>query len=140
MKAVTLTGALCRIYINGKVYKEAQSVSYSIDHGITEIFGIDSPFPQELADGRKTVSGTINGIKIRYSGDLQAYNAVSLTQDVLKTPYISIRIEDRSTSETLLFIPNARIVSEQMGIATKRTVTYSFGFKGLVGYRPLDMA
>lgn len=140
MRAVTLTGALCKVYINGKIYKEAQSVNYSIDHGITEIFGIDSPFPQELADGRKTVSGSINGIKIRYSGDLQSYNAVSLTQDVLKTPYISIKIEDKSTGEVLLFIPNARIVSEQMGIATKRTVTYSFSFKGLIGYRPLDMA
>jgi hypothetical protein len=140
MKALTLSGALCRIYINGKVYKEAQSVSYSFDHGITEIFGIDSSFPQELADGRKTVSGTVNGIKIRYSGDLQAYNAISLTKDVLKNPYISIRIEDRSTGETLLFVPNARIVSEQMGVATRRTVTYSFSFKGLVGFKPLDMA
>lgn len=139
-KAVTLSGALCRIYINGKIYKEAQSVSYGIDHGISEIFGIDSSFPQELSDGRKTVSGTVNGIKIRYSGDLQAYNAVSLTKDILGNPYISIRIEDRSTGETLLFVPNARIVSEQMGIATRRTVTYSFNFKGLVGFRPLDLA
>jgi hypothetical protein len=140
MKAVTLTGALCRIYINGKIYKEAQSVSYSVDHGVTEIFGIDSSFPQELVDGRKTVSGNISGIKMRYSGDLQAYNAISLTKDILKTPYISIKIEDRSTGEVLLFVPNARIVTEQMNIATKRTVSYSFTFKGLVGYRPLDLA
>jgi hypothetical protein len=139
-RAVTLTGAACRVYINGRVYKEAQSISYSFDHGVTEIFGIDSSFPQELADGRKTVSGTINGIKIRYSGDLQGYNAISLTKDILGNPYISIMIQDKANGETLLFVPNARIVSEQIGIATKRTVTYSFSFKGLIGLRPLDLA
>jgi hypothetical protein len=137
---VTLTSSHVRIYINGKIYKEAQSVSYSIDHGVSEIFGIDSPHPQELADGRKSVSGNISAIKIKYSGDLQAYNAVTLTQDVLQNPYISIKIEDRSTGEVLLYIPNARVTNEQMGIATKRSVSYSFGFKGLVGYRPLDLA
>lgn len=139
-KAVVLTGALVKIYINGKVYKEAQSVTYSIDAGISEIFGIDSSFPQELSDGRKSVSGSIQGLKVRYSGDLQAYSAISLTQDILKNPYFSLRIEDRSTGETLLFIPNARIASEQMAIAARRSVTYSFNFKGLVGYRPLDLA
>lgn len=137
---VTLVSASVRIYINGKIYKEAQSVTYSLDHGISELFGIDSPHPQELVDGRKSVSGTINAIKIKYSGDLQSYNAITLTQDVLQNPYISIKIEDKSTGEVLLYIPNARVTNEQMGAATKRTVSYSFGFKGLVGYRPLDLA
>lgn len=136
--SISLSGALVKIYINSKVYNEAQSVEYSIDYGETEIYGVDSPFPQEIAPTRTMVSGSIRGIRIRNSGGLQSYNARSSINDILRSQYISIRIQDRSSGEDILFIPNAKIVRQSLQTNIKSVSVLSFQFKGLVPFESLD--
>lgn len=136
--SIVLTGALIKLYINNKLYKEAQSVAYVIDAGEQEIYGIDSPFPQEIASTRATVSGSVTGVRIRASNGLQAYNARPLVKDLMKAEYISIRIQDRSSGEDILFIPNAKITQQTFQSAAKGVVRLSFNFKGLVGFEALD--
>jgi hypothetical protein len=131
---------MVQVFINNKLYKEAQTVSYSLDAGETEIFGIDSPYPQEIHSTRATVTGSISGIRIRLSGGLQAYNARPLITDLVKAEYISIRIVDRVTKEDILFIPNAKISRQNFQAQAKGLVRMSFDFKGLVGFEPLDRA
>lgn len=138
MKHVVLQGAAVKIYINNKLYKEADQVSYNIDYGAGEIYGIDSPFPQEIAPGRVSVQGAINGIKIKYSGGLQAYEALPPIADILSSPYISIRIQDRASTEDLLFIPSAMITAQSVQIPARGIYRLSFNFKGLVPFEPLD--
>jgi len=138
--SVVLPGALIRIYINNKIYKEAQQVQYVLDAGENEIYGIDSPFPQEISSTRSMVSGSITGVRVRSSGGLQAYNARPLTIDLMKAEYISIRIQDRASGEDILFIPNAKISQQTFQAATKGLVRLSFNFKGLVAFESLDRA
>lgn len=138
--SVVLTGALIKFYLNGKLYKEIQSVGYSIEYGETEIYGIDSPFPQEIATTRVSVSGQVSGLRIKLSGGIMAYNGRTLIKDIVSSPYVSIRIQDRQTAEDLLFIPNAKIVNQRYEAAAKGTVKMSFSFKGLVPLEPLDRA
>lgn len=139
-RSILLTGAHLKVFLNNKLYKEVQSISYSLDYGINEIFGIDSPYPQELAPGRTTVSGTIQGIRIRYSGGIQGYDARPGILDALAAPYISVRIQDRTTGEDILFVPNAMIVNQSAQAGAKSTYKISFSFKGLIGFEPLDRA
>lgn len=136
--SVVLTGALVRIYINNTLYREAQSVSYTLDSGESEIYGIDSAFPQEITSTRSSVSGSINGLKVKLSGGLQAYGARPLIFDLVKSEYISIRIQDRSTGEDILFIPNAKITQQNFQANIKSSVRVSFSFKGIIAYEPLD--
>jgi hypothetical protein len=136
--SIVLSGALVRIYINNKLYREAQQVQYVLDSGETEIYGIDSPFPQEIASTRTMVSGSISGIRIRNSGGLQSYNAKPLITDIIKSLYVSIRIQDRSSGEDLLFIPNAKITQQSVQASVKGIVRLNFNFKGLVGFESLD--
>ena len=138
--AITLTGACVRLYINGKPYKEVQNIAYTLDYGEYAIYGIDSPYPQEIATGRASCAGSISGIRVRYSGGIQASNARPAFVDILSSPYISIRIMDRSTGEDLLFIPNAKIGKQSYSIPAKGTVKLSFDFQGLIGMEPLDRA
>lgn len=138
--SVVLTGALVRVYINNRLYKEAQSVQYTLDSGEHEIYGIDSPFPQEIASTRSTVTGSISGLRVRFSGGLQSYNAKPLITDLVKAEYISIRIQDRVSGEDILFVPNAKISQQTFQAAAKGTVKLNFNFKGLVGLEPLDRA
>lgn len=133
-----LTGAHIKLYINNKVYKEVQSISLNVDYGETEIYGIDAPYAQEIASTKITVRGNVSGLRVKYSGGLQAFNLRSLFTDSAANPYVSIRIQDRSTSEDIVFIPRAKVSKESHTIATKQTYKLSFEFVGQIPLFALD--
>lgn len=137
---VTLTGAMIIVHINNKRYKVAQSVQFTVDYGSQEIYGIDSHFAQEIATTRVSVRGSIQGLRLKYSGGLQAGNLRPLWNDIAASPYISIRIQDRSTGEDILFVPQATVIRESHAAATKTTYKMNFEFAGIVPYFALDRA
>jgi hypothetical protein len=133
-----LTGASIKLYINNKVYKEVQSISFSVDYGETEIYGIDSEYPQEIAPSKISVKGSVQGLRVKMSGGLQGSNMRPLFTDIAASPYISIRIQDRQTGEDILFIPNAKITRESHSIAVKSTYKLNFDFVGMIPQFALD--
>lgn len=135
---ITLTGAHIKLYINNQVYKVVQSITLTIDYGEQEIYGIDAAHAQEIAPTRLSVRGSVQGLRVKYSGGLQAQNMRPLFVDLLASPYISIRIQDRSTSEDILFIPQAKVSSESHSAATKSTYKMNFNFVGQVPLMALD--
>lgn len=139
-QSLVLTGAQIKLFINNKVYKEVQSVTLEIDYGETEIYGIDSIWPQEIATTRASVRGSVSGIRVRYSGGLQASNIRPLFTDMAASPYISIRIQDRSTGEDIAFLANAKVTRERHSAATKGSYKLSFDFVGMIPYMALDRA
>lgn len=138
MKTIVLNGASVKLYINNALYKEVQEISYQIDYGVKEIYGIDSPFPQEVVPTRVAVQGAISGIRIKNSGGITAYDAVAPISKILSSPYISIRITDRSTKEDILFVQSAMVTSQSFAVGARNTARVSFTFKGMVPYGPLD--
>jgi hypothetical protein len=137
-KSQVLVGANIRVYLNGVAYNECQSVTYTLDTGDQELYGVDSMFPQEIVPVRSVVSGQISGIKTKNSGGLQARGIRAVLKDVLKLPYVSIRIQDRQTGEDILFIPKARVSSETFSAAVRQSVKVSFNFRGILALQPLD--
>jgi hypothetical protein len=133
-----LTGAHIKLYINNKLYKEVQGLQFSIDYGEQETFGIDSPYAQEIATTRISVRGSVQGLRLKMSGGLQAKNMRPLFQDVAANPYISIRVQDRQTGEDIMFIPNAKVVRESHSVATKSTYKMNFEFTGMIPLMALD--
>lgn len=137
-RSILLTGANIKFYVNNTLYKVVQSVSLNVDYGETEIYGIDAAYPQEIAPGRVTVRGNVNGLRIKYSGGLQAANLRPIFTDIAASPYISIRIQDRYSGEDILFIPNAKVSSESHSIEAKRTYKLNFSFVGQIPLFALD--
>ena len=137
---MVLNGALVKILINDRSYGTAQQIQYSLDFGESAIYGIDSQWPQEIASGRCSVTGTISGLRIQGSAGSQGFQATPLFRDIQSAPYISIRIQDRVSSEDILFIPHAKIKTESTTIGIKSTVKVTLSFEGLVPYQPLDRA
>lgn len=133
-----ISGALLKVFINEVLYAEVNSVSYTIDYGTTQIYGIDSPFAQEIAPTRYSVSGSISGLRLKLSGGLQGYAAVFRYDDLLSSPYVSIRLQERSQQEDILYIPNAMVGSQSLQAGAKGTALLSFNFTGLIGLEPLD--
>ena len=140
MASFVLTGAHIQIYINNKLYKVSQGVSFDIDYGETEIYGIDSAYAQEIAPTRVTVKGRINAIRVKQSGGIQSANIRPFFTDLAASPYISIRITDRQSGEDILFIPQAKVSSESHQIMTKSTYKFSFNFLGIIPLSPIDRA
>lgn len=138
-QSVVLKGAEIKIYISGKLYAESQNISYTIDYGEEDIYGIDSPFPQEIATTRVNVQGTINGLRVKLTGGLQGYQIRSRINEILYAPYTSLRIKDRRSDIDILWIPQMKVTNETVQIPSKGIVSLNFSFKGIVPYNAIDI-
>lgn len=138
MALLTLTGADVKVYVNNKVYPFVQSITLNIDYGEVENYGIDAAYAQEIAVTKISVRGSVQGVRVKMSGGLQAMNMRPLAFDIAAAPYISIRIQDRATQEDILFIPNAKITKENHGIAIKSSYKLGFEFIGQIPLFALD--
>lgn len=139
MQSVVLKGAEVKAYVSGKLYAEVQSIQYTIDYGEQEIYGIDSQHPQEIAPGRVSVQGTVNGLVIKNLGGLQAYDLRAKINEILHAPYTSLRLKDRHSDKDLFWLPQMKVVNEQVSIQAKGVVKITFQFKGIIPYNPVDL-
>jgi hypothetical protein len=140
-QSIIVSAGLCRFYVNNAIYKVAQSVSVNINTGENSIYGINSPLPQEIAtNGQYSVTGTATVVRTKSSGGLQGVNLRPLFSDMAASNYVSLRLEDRSTLETLWSIPKAKIFNVKETIQTKNIYHISFEFTGILLFWPLDLS
>ncbi|MCX9024615.1 MAG: hypothetical protein OIN85_00800 [Candidatus Methanoperedens sp.] len=139
-QTLILTGAHIKLYINNKVYNEVQGLNLSVDYGEAEIYGIDSPWPQEIATTKAMVRGSINGLRVKNSGGLQGKNMRPLFTDIAASPYISIRIQDRQSGEDIALITNAKVTRESHTVGIKSTYKLNLEFIGQIILFALDRA
>lgn len=138
---LVMVGAHVRMFINNTIYSVTQRITFDYEPGEYAIYGIDSPYPQEIAGGGQVmIKGSASGVRIKNGGGLQAHNARPLFSDVVASPYISIRFEDRTTGEVLLSIINAKISRVKDSVGTKGIYKVDFDFIGQVPYFPLDLS
>jgi hypothetical protein len=135
---VVITGAHIEIFWNNMQFKEVADVNFTVDYGEEEIWGIDSPYPQEIAGNRITVSGQVSGFRLKLSGGLQGKNLRPLFTDVSANPYVSLRVSDRATSEDIIFIPQCKVSSETHSIPSRGVYKLNFSFKGAIPLFALD--
>ena len=133
-----IAGAHVQLYVNGTLYEEAQQINYTIDYGEEPIYGIDSPFPQEIKITRVSITGSVSGVRLGKSNGIQANDMRPKIMESTFGPYISLRITDRKTGEDIMFIPYAKVTSEQLSVSAKGIAKLSFNFTGLQPQQPLD--
>jgi hypothetical protein len=138
MPLLTLTGADIKVYINNRVYPFIQQINLTIDYGEVENYGIDAMYAQEIAPTKLTVRGSVVGLRVKLSGGLQAMNMRPLFVDCQAGNYISIRIQDRATTEDIVFIQAAKVTKESHTVGVKQTYKLNFDFVGQVPLMALD--
>lgn len=138
MISQTLSGARIKIFINGKEYGQAVALSWTADYSETEIYGIDSIFPQEISPVRVSTQGQIQGLRLGGSGGLQRKGITSTINEIVRSGYINIRVTDRRTGEDIMYAPKVRISNEQHSVSAKGGYRLSFSFKGIAALQPLD--
>lgn len=138
---LVISAARCRLYVNNVIYPVTQNISISVDTGEYSIYGINSPYAQEIAGGgQNTVRGSAGIVRTSNSGGLQGVNARPLFSDLAASAYISLRLDDRQTSETLWSIPKAKISNVKESVQAKGIYHISFDFIGQILYWPLDLS
>lgn len=137
--SVVLQGAECKMYISGKLYPEVQSINYTIDYGEREIFGIDSQYAQEVAPTRVVVQGSVQGVRVKFTGGLQGYEARAKINQILHAAYTSLRVKDRRSDIDIFFLPQMKVTSETITIPAKGVVQLNFNFRGIIPYNELDL-
>jgi hypothetical protein len=139
--SLVISSGLVRLYVNNRILTTTQTVSMENQTGEYEIFGINSPYPQEIAGGgQRSVRGSVAGVRTKNSGGLQSAGALPLFSDVAASNYVSLRLEDRSTGETLWSIPKAKLSNVQESISIKGVYKISFQFTGQILFYPLDLS
>ena len=138
-QSLVLKGADLKIYIGGILFPTAKSITYTIDYGETEIYGIDSVFAQEVATTRVSVQGTVKALRLKLDGGLQGRSARAKIEDILHSPYTTLLIKDRASDIEVLRLSQMKVTSETFNAVAKGTVSLSFNFKGIVPYNALDI-
>jgi len=135
---ITLVGAQINLYLNNQLYKPVQTFTFEVDYGEEGIYGIDSPYSQEIAGGRVMVKGSVRGLRNRQSGGLQGSNLRPLFTDLAASPYISIRVQDRSTGEDIVLVTNAKVTLEGHVASINSSYKLNFDFIGQMPLFSLD--
>lgn len=139
-QSIILSSAQVQVYLNGKPYNELQSISYSTDYGEDATYGIDSLYAQEISSSRITVSGSMTGVVLSGDYGTQGKSITPLIDEVLQSPYVSIRIFDRKTQQNIMFIPQCKITKESFSTNIKGRASTNLSFKGIIPYSGYDLA
>lgn len=121
MASKTITGSDAKVYVNGSMFGIAEGYSFAISDGTTEIRGLDSPLPFELAETTYSVTGTMNLYRLRGGGGIEGRGLTALPDQLPYLKYISMRLVDRYTDSTI-FESNYVRVSRQQWEARSRQV------------------
>jgi len=127
MAEKTLRGADVQVYINGQLMPEAQSITYNEQMMQDNIYGIDSPFPQETAITRYLVNGSISGLQLR-TDRLSTTRIMAQYTNLLSAPYIKITIKDRYTGSIITDISRAVVSAKSITVQAKSIVRVNFSF------------
>lgn len=130
MESRVLTGAAIHVFINGQLVPEVQNISYTEQKTHEPIFGIDTPFAQELAVTRYLITGTINGINL-HRDRIKTTRIKSKFTNILSAPYIKITIKNRKTGAVIMDISRAVVTSHNFNASVKTTSKFSMSFTGI---------
>ena len=131
-QSFTLHGSAVKVKVNGQDLGIAQSISWSQSYGINTIMGIDSPFPQEIAPGHCSISGTISGIRIIGDGGLEGQGLLAYAENMLQKRYSLLQVVDRTNGDNILRVNQAMFSDQNWNISARGLVTFSVKFDGIL--------
>jgi hypothetical protein len=132
MRNKILAGAGVKCMVNGVDWGTVVAVQYTIATPREEDRGVDSLLPFELSPTTAQVTGTIQLLKLRGDGGLEAKDIANPLPYLDTEQYFSIQLHDRQTGAIYLSVANASVESQSWNFAAKATVTGQFAFRGLM--------
>lgn len=133
MEQVLQAGASVRLIINGITLGFATGLSFTRSTASKYIYGIDSPYAQEIVNTTYSVGGTLTGVRVRASGGLDGFGIMDLStlQSYFNQKYCTLEIVDRSSNKTMYTIQKVVFDQDSWTIQARSIITFSGNFKGV---------
>jgi len=115
------------------------NLNFTVDMGQKEIFTVDSPFPQEIAQGAKQsmVRGTVTLYMRKRKDPVRDALVVGTSYDTADpqmpfSRYINWRFYDRVTQELAFAINYVKVGQFSVNVQAKQVVVYTLIFTGMI--------
>lgn len=134
MTQEVISGAACRVVVNGFVLGIATGISIQRQQTVRPIYGIDVMLPQELATtGPYTVQGQISGLRTRYSRGWDGVGVInaSTISNLLNQAYCQLEIYDRATNQLIAKVDKVLFYVDNMQVNARGVMTISAQFMGI---------
>ncbi len=131
MRSKTLRGLDCILYINGRPWSVVDSVSWDVDYGVEETYGIDCIQPQEVATGRVRLNGDLHFFRQHNTAGVEGIGIIPVESDLTRERYFYLQIVDRQTDTTYFEVPRCKLRRQQGSARAKGIVEGSLSFTGL---------
>jgi hypothetical protein len=127
-----LTGAGCKVAINGIVIGFATGINWTRSAGTKPIYEIDNNLIVDQIDTTFIVTGSMTGFRLRGVGNLEAQSIVGLdnVQNIFKRNFCSIQVIDRTTGNTIANINNVMFDNDSWSVGAKSVIGFNVQFKG----------
>jgi hypothetical protein len=127
-----LTGAGCKVAINGTVIGFATAITWTRSAGTKPIYEIDNNFIVDQIDTNYMVSGSMSGFRLRGVGNLEAQSIVGLdnVKNVFVRNFCTIEIIDRLSSKVIASITNVIFDNDSWSVTAKSIIGFNVQFKG----------
>lgn len=131
----TLTGARCKLYIDGIPVGTFSSVSYGVDYDVQDVYTLGKFNAQEIVyTGMSTINVQVQGFKVANFGPYADIQVPKL-QDLLLHNDITLQITDRrnvgNKAENVLTVYNVRPVSYNTDHQIRSLSTLNVTFRGI---------
>jgi len=129
----TLRGIDSIVFLNGRIYAACTELSWGVDYGMKENFGIDAQEAFEIQSTRVKVTATLTCIKLHLDGGPEAYGIVPTMHELSRERYSYIQVVDRLNDRAFLEIPKAKCSGQQWRVVARGVCQGSFTIAG-IGY------
>jgi hypothetical protein len=127
-------------YTNGaeKVIGFAKSLSYTVSQGQKTTYGVDSPFPVEIAQG--AAPSSVRGSLVTYlpkGSSPESMGLVPYRHDVQGSPinagsrYMALKVYDRATGKIVFICEFCKVGSYSVNVMARGVVECAFQFEGM---------
>lgn len=130
-KSLIVTGARVFLYVNGKKVSRVTSFQWKSTTDYTEINGLDSSEPYELAPGITRVMGQLGLLRLAGDGGIEGLGVTAQYEDLTRQKYSTIALVDRTTQTLLFKADECVVVDQQWAVQAKGRLEGNMSFKGI---------
>lgn len=131
MRSKTLRGLDCIVYINGVPWAVTDTITYDINYGVEETFGIDVMEAQELASQRVSIRGSSHYFRQHNTAGVEGAGIVPVLSEISRERYFYLQIVDRQTDTTYFEIPKCKLMTQSGSVRARGIAEGNLSFGGI---------
>ena len=123
--------AQVKCLVNGQLFAEVSSMSWTSATPKKAVRGLDSSQPYELAVTSSSCTGQLSLYRITGSGGLEGAGIIPPYQDLPREKYFTLTLIDRLTDSVIFEAHHCSVTSQGWQVAAKSLIVGSMAFEAI---------